>query len=131
MKLKTWISLGRSVICTFALAATAVMIGCAGVSTSTKTATDPGTSASTHVVDLSWNASTSADVSGYNLYRAGYTSSCGSFSKINAAMIVNTWYKDSEVTSGTSYCYATTAVDISNRESAFSNVVTNIQIPTP
>lgn len=112
-----------------AVAATAVMIGCAGFSTSTRTVIDTGTGASTHTVDLSWIASASADVSGYNVYRAVYTNSCGSFSKINSVLITGMWYADSEVHDGTSYCYATTAVDTSNRESGFSNIVVDIQIP--
>ena len=89
-----------------------------------------GANASTHTVDLSWNASTSADVCCYNVYRAVYTNSCGSFSKINSVLITSTWYTDSEVMDGTSYCYATTAVNTSNEESAYSNIVSNVQIPT-
>jgi hypothetical protein len=68
-------------------------------------------------------------VQGYNVYRAVYNDSCGSFSKINAGLITHMWYTDSEAVDGTSYCCATTAVDISNRESSYSNVVSNIQIP--
>jgi hypothetical protein len=48
----------------FSLAATVMLIGCAGLSTSIR---DTGTGASTHAVDLSWAASTSADVSGYKV----------------------------------------------------------------
>jgi len=102
---------------------------CGGFSTSTKTVTEPVTGPSTHTVDLSWTASTTPDVTGYNVYRAVYTSSCGSFSKINAALIGSTSYKDSDVNDGTAYCYATTAVDTSNQESGYSNVVSDIQIP--
>ena len=101
------------------------MIGCGGRSTS-----DTVTGASTHTVDLSWNASTSADVCCYNVYRAVYTNSCGSFSKINSVLITSTWYTDSEVMDGTSYCYATTAVNTSDEESSYSNIVSNVQIPT-
>jgi len=110
-------------------AAIALMIGCVGVSTSHNTSTDPGAGASTHTVDLSWTASTSPDISGYNVYRAVYTDSCGSFSKVNSELITNTFYLDSEVKDGMSYCYATTAMDTSNRESGYSNIVTDIQIP--
>ena len=112
------------------LAAMALLIGCAGSSTSTETPTDTGTSASTHTVDLSWSESKSADVRGYNVYRAVYTnSSCGPFSKINSVPITSTSYTDSEVTSSTSYCYATTTVNTSNDESSYSNIVSNVQIP--
>ncbi len=110
----------------FSLAATVMLIGCAGPSTSIR---DTGTGASTHTVDLSWAASKSADVSGYNVYRAVYTNSCGSFFKINSVLIASTSYTDSEVTNGTSYCYATTAVNTSKAESSYSNIVSNVQIP--
>ena len=105
------------------------MTGCAGFSRSTKTVTDPGTGSSTHTVNLSWNASTSADVRGYNVYRAVYTNSCGAFSKINPMPIASTLYVDSEVKDGASYCYATTAIDTSDQESGYSNIVVDIQIP--
>ena len=97
--------------------------------TTTETVTGTGTPAPTHTVALSWNASTSSDVSGYNIYRAVYTSSCGSFSKINSTLNASMAYTDSAVSNGTSYCYATTAVDSSNAESAYSNIVSNLQIP--
>jgi Abnormal spindle-like microcephaly-assoc'd, ASPM-SPD-2-Hydin/Cep192 domain 4/HYDIN/CFA65/VesB-like, Ig-like domain len=99
-------------------------------STTTETLTGTGTPAPTHSVALSWNASTSQNISGYNIYRAGYTTSCGSFSKINAVVDTSTLYTDSSVTNGSVYCYATTAVDTSNVESGYSNVVSNVQIPT-
>jgi fibronectin type 3 domain-containing protein len=41
----------------------------------------------------------------------------------------STLYTDSSVTNGSVYCYATTAVDTSNIESGYSNVVSNVQIP--
>jgi fibronectin type 3 domain-containing protein len=107
-------------------AAATLIVGC-GVSTSTKT--DAGAGASTHTVDLSWSASTSADVSGYNVYRAVYSNACGSFAKINSVPTGSTWYTDSTVKDGMSYCYATTAVDTNKQESGYSNVVTDIQVP--
>jgi fibronectin type 3 domain-containing protein len=42
-----------------------------------------------------------------------------------------TLYTDAAVTDGTSYCYAATAVNTSNAESGYSNIVSNIQIPAP
>jgi hypothetical protein len=42
-----------------------------------------------------------------------------------------TTYTDSAVTDGTNYCYATTAVNSSNEESGYSNIVTDVQIPPP
>jgi len=101
-------------------------------STTTEALTGTGTSAPTHSVNLSWNASTSSDVVGYNIYRAVYSSSsCGSYAKINSLLNTSTLYTDSNVVGGTSYCYAATAVNTSNEESGYSNILSNIQIPTP
>jgi Abnormal spindle-like microcephaly-assoc'd, ASPM-SPD-2-Hydin len=100
-------------------------------SMTTETVTGTGEAAPTYSVSLSWNASTSPNISGYNIYRAVYTSSCGSFSMINPTLSTSTSYTDSEVTDGTTYCYTTTAVNSSNQESSYSNIVSNIQIPAP
>ncbi len=108
------------------LVATVMLIGCAGLSTSIR---DTGTGGSAHTVDLSWDASTSAEVSGYNVYRAVYTNSCGSFFKINSVLTTSTSYTDSEVTNGTSYCYATTTVSTSGAESGYSSIVSSVLIP--
>ncbi|MGA8439104.1 MAG: putative Ig domain-containing protein [Candidatus Sulfotelmatobacter sp.] len=87
---------------------------------------------SIYVVDLSWNASTSSDVSGYNIYRAVYSNStCGSFSKINSSLNPSTVYADSLIVDGTSYCYATTAVNLSNEESVRSNIASDVKVPAP
>jgi hypothetical protein len=89
-----------------------------------------GVAQATHSVNLSWTASTSTDVAGYNVYRALYASSaCGTFSKINSVLTTSTVYTDSTVANSTSYCYATTAVDTSNQESSYSNVVSNVAVP--
>jgi hypothetical protein len=98
--------------------------------TSTLVLTGSGTAASTHTVNLSWNASTSAGISGYNVYRAFYANSvCGSFSRINSVVDTGTLYTDSGVADGKAYCYATTAVNTSNQESGYSNIVSDVQIP--
>lgn len=98
--------------------------------TTNATVTGTGAAASTHTVNLSWNASTSANIQGYNVYRASYSSgSCGSYAQINSLLNTSTLYTDSGVLNGNSYCYASTAVNTSNAESGFSNVVSNVQIP--
>jgi fibronectin type 3 domain-containing protein len=84
-----------------------------------------------HTVNLSWNASTSPSITGYNVYRAAYVNSCGSFSKINSVPNTGTLYTDSAVVDGSNYCYATTAVNSSNEESGYSNVVSNLRVPAP
>lgn len=77
-----------------------------------------GAGTTPHSVALSWNASTSTVV-GYNLYRG--TQSGGPYStKLNAALIANTNYTDSNVQSGATYYYVATSVDSNNIESAYS-----------
>ena len=99
-------------------------------STTVETLTGTGTAtAPVHSVNLSWSAGTSSNVSGYNIYRAAYASACGSFSKINSLLNTGTLYTDSAVVDGATYCYATTAVNTSNEESGYSNVVSNVQVP--
>jgi hypothetical protein len=101
-------------------------------STTTQSAAGTGIAAPTHSVNLSWNASSSPNISGYNIYRAAYTSSCGAYAKINgSALDTATTYSDSSVTDGAKYCYATTAVNSSNEESGYSNIVNDVQIPAP
>jgi hypothetical protein len=102
-------------------------------STTTDTATGTGTPAPTHSVDLSWNASNSPNISGYNIYRAVYNSgSCGSYAKVNGSnLVTGTAYTDASVVDGTAYCYATTAVNSANEESSYSNIASNVQIPAP
>ena len=101
-------------------------------STATAAATGTGTAAPTHTVSLSWSASTSPSISGYNIYRAIYLGSCGSYSRMNGSTLITlTTYSDSSVTAGTNYCYATTAVNSSSEESGYSNIVSDVQIPPP
>jgi len=51
--------------------------------------------------------------------------------KINSSLNTSMVYDDSLVVDGASYCYATTAVNSSNEESAYSNIVSDIQVPAP
>ena len=76
--------------------------------------------AANHVVALSWTASTSSDVAGYNVYRGpdGAT-----WEKINASLLASTGYSDSTVANSTTYYYAATAVDIYGDESSKSAAV--------
>jgi hypothetical protein len=70
-------------------------------------------------VSLSWNASSSPDVSGYNVYRK--TSANNTYTKINSKLDPNTSYTDTTVVGGTTYYYASTAVNSSGKESGYSN----------
>jgi hypothetical protein len=72
-----------------------------------------------HDVNLSWATSSSA-VAGYNVYRGAQPS--GPFAKINSSLETATVFTDGNVVSGQTYYYATTAVDSSGAESAYSNV---------
>jgi len=75
-----------------------------------------------HTVDLSWNPSTTKDVTGYNVYRGpdGKT-----WSKVNSSLAASTYYNDSTVADSSTYYYATTAVDTKGKESNKSNIVTS------
>lgn len=114
-----------------AASATLTFTSNAQTSTTAESLTGTGMAAPTHSVNLSWNPSSSSNISGYNIYRAVYASSCGSFAKINSTLNTSTLYTDAVVTDGTSYCYATTAVNSSNEESGYSNIVSPVAIPAP
>jgi len=115
---------------TGAAAATASFASNASSSPTSAVLTGTGTAAPVHSVNLSWTASTSSGVTSYNVYRAVYgTISCGSYSKIGSTPSSSTTYTDTVVVDGTTYCYATTAVDPSG-ESGYSNI-SQAAIPPP
>ena len=62
-----------------------------------------------HSVVLSWKASTSTNLKGYNVYRASVAG--GAFTKLTASPMATTAYADSTVASGRTYYYVTTAVN--------------------
>ena len=82
--------------------------------------------AGTHLVDLSWNPSTTSSVVKYKVYRSAQSS--GPFDLLNSAS--GATYTDSTVQSGQTYYYAVTSVDSAGVESGYSNVAVAI-IPTP
>ncbi|MFZ0771055.1 MAG: choice-of-anchor D domain-containing protein [Candidatus Sulfotelmatobacter sp.] len=115
---------------TGAASATASFASTASNSSSAATLTGAGKAAPVYTVSLSWTASTTTGVTSYNVYRAVYgTSACGSYSNIGSTPGSTTAYTDSVVADGTTYCYATTAVDPSG-ESVYSNI-TKAVIPAP
>ncbi len=81
-----------------------------------------------HSVSLGWAASTSANVAGYNVYRA--MTSGGPFSKLNSAIVPSLTYADNTVQAGETYYYVCTTVDTNNDESAYSNEAQAI-VPAP
>jgi len=94
------------------------------------TLTGTGTAQPVHTVQLTWVASVTEGVTSYNVYRALYGgTACGSYSNIGSTSASVTTFTDDNVTDGTTYCYATTAVDPEG-ESAYSNIA-EAQIPAP
>jgi hypothetical protein len=85
------------------------------------TLTGTGVAASVYSVNLSWVASNSPDVVGYNVYRR--TGTTGGYTQINTLLSTATVYTDSAVVDGQTYYYETTAVNSSNEESARSSAV--------
>ena len=82
-----------------------------------------------HLVGLSWAPSTSANITGYNIYRA--TVSGGPYSRINSGgLVAASLYDDGMVKSGTTYFYVVTTVNSSGVESGYSNQVKAV-VPYP
>ena len=73
-------------------------------------------------VTLSWTASRSLKVTGYNVYRATRTG--GPYTKVNSSQVSSLTYVDSSGSSGQSYFYVAIAVDGSGNESAYSTEAT-------
>ncbi len=95
---------------------TVQVAGCNGTSSADAyTITIQGTI--NHVVDLSWKASTSGNVAGYNVYRSP---DGVNWKKNNVTLIASTLYSDSTIANGSTYYYAATAVDTYGSESAKS-----------
>jgi hypothetical protein len=86
-----------------------------------------GTGVAPTSVALSWIASTSPDIVGYNEYRG---TALGSYSKLTSSPFAGTAYTDTTVQSGQhiTYYYVVTAVNSSGVESADSNPV-SITVP--
>lgn len=77
-------------------------------------------------VALSWTASPSSGVAGYNVYRS--TQSGSNYVRINTAAVSSLTYTDGTVLDGTTYYYVLTAVDGSGNESTYS---TEVQLAIP
>jgi hypothetical protein len=92
------------------------------------TVTGTGMAAPVHTVSLSWTASTSPNIVGYNIYRR--TGTTGGFTQINSGLNATTTYVDTSVADGQTYYYETTAVNSSNEESEPSTPI-SVVIPAP
>ncbi len=81
-----------------------------------------------HSATLSWTASTSSNVVGYNLYRGIQAN--GPYTKMTPTPVAGTTYTDTTVQAGQIYYYVATAVDNSNGESVYSNSASAV-VPSP
>lgn len=81
-----------------------------------------------HCVDLTWTASSSQGVTGYNVYRSG--ASGGPYVLITASPVMGTSFTDSAVTAGQMYYYQTAAIGDGGVESGPSNVASTT-VPAP
>ena len=73
---------------------------------------------------MSWIASVTTTVTGYNVYRS--TTSGSGYVRINANPITLLNYTDSTVANSTTYFYVATAVDSNGLESSFSTQATAV-----
>jgi hypothetical protein len=91
--------------------------------------TGTGTAPPVYSVALSWTPSSSANIASYKIYRS---TTSGSFSPpaIGSVSSPTTTYTDNSVTDGVTYYYATTAVNSSGEESAYSTQA-SATIPPP
>ena len=97
------------------------------LATTATTSTTTTAPAIQHKVVLSWKASTSANVTGYNVCRStilgGYYGVVGTTSGALS-------YTDATVASGTTYYYVITAVSNQGLDSSYSNQVV-ASVPSP
>ena len=82
-------------------------------------------------VGLSWTASPSADVAGYNVYRSPSPGVSTTGTPVNDPDLVKgTSYTDTGLTNGTPYYYRVVAVDRANNSSGDSNEATGTPAPS-
>ena len=84
----------------------------------------------THDVMLSWTASATPGVLGYNVYR-GTTSGGESSTPLNSTPISSTTFTDVNVTAGSTYYYCVTAIAANNVTQSSASNETGATIPTP
>jgi fibronectin type 3 domain-containing protein len=91
--------------------------------------TGTGFAAQAHSVDITWVASTSTPLQGYNVYRS--TTSGGPYAKLSATLSPTTLlFTDRTPVSGKQYFYVVTALNTSGAESSASTQVA-VTIPVP
>jgi hypothetical protein len=82
-----------------------------------------------HYVVLSWTASTTAGVVGYNAYRG--TTSSGPFSQLNSSLISGTTYTDGNVQAGQKYYYVVNAIASDEVTESSNSNVASATVPSP
>jgi hypothetical protein len=82
-----------------------------------------------HSVTLTWTASTSSGVVGYNVFRS-QTSGTFPNTPVNATLVTGTSYVDSSVTAAQTYYYVVTAVNAGGSQSSYSNQA-SAAVPSP
>lgn len=127
----TTLTPGQSATLTVSLTPTSTGSATGSVTITSNASNSPTTvtlTGGSHLVDLSWTASTSTVV-GYNVYRG--TVSGGPYAtKLNSAVVPGTAYTDTGVVAGQTYFYVVTAVDANGVESVYSNQASAL-VPTP
>jgi hypothetical protein len=103
--------------------------GCGGHVSTKSYSVVSNSATSQHVVNLSWIASTSSNVMGYNVLRS--TTSGGPYQQINTGgLVASTLFTDSSMVSGNTYYYVAVAVDNLGNTSTGSNQTTAV-VPYP
>lgn len=80
-------------------------------------------------IEVSWGASSSANVAGYNVYRSTAVGDLGT--KVNAALVSGSTYTDSGVENGVTYYYTVRAVDTGGNEDTNTNQASATAQTTP
>jgi hypothetical protein len=95
---------------------------------STQSSTLTGTGL--HDVILTWTASPTPGISGYNIYR-GLSSGGETTTPLNATPVTATTYVDTNVTAGTKYYYVVTAVAANGVTQSANSNEASATVPTP
>ena len=115
-----------TLVVTFAPTSAGAVTGSVTVSSNasnspTITLAGTGVQQTPHTVGLTWTASVSTNVIGYNVYRGTVTG--GPYSILDAAPVASDAYSDSTVQSGQTYFYVVRSVDNTGTESVNSSEV--------
>lgn len=81
-----------------------------------------------HSVTLTWTASSSSGVTGYDVFRSQTTG--GPYTQVNSSALSGTSYVDSSVTAGQTYYYVVTAIGQGGTQSSYSNQA-SAAVPSP